>query len=75
LDFGKNVSPPLEPKLLVMLEKIVEALKWCIARLPICKNMVLAPLGGVLYSVKRFTVFSLSYKMLTIGAKGSSTIP
>jgi hypothetical protein len=51
LDFAKNVLPPLEPKLLVMWEKICEVLKMLFSAYQLAKTWLLAPIGEALNSV------------------------
>ncbi len=41
-----------------------------VKRLPICRKMILAPIGVALFGVYYFTVFCLPDLMLPIGAKG-----
>ncbi len=63
LDSAKKGLPPLEPKLLVIWERISEALK--VVHRAISKNMVLAPIGVVLYP----------YLIYRLALKGSNAKP
>ncbi len=71
--FANNVLPPLEPKLLVMWERIGEALKRVYGAYQFAEHGISANRSGAIWCLALhsiFTVYSLPFIIITIGAKG-----
>jgi hypothetical protein len=66
LNFAKSVLSPLEPKLLVMWERIGEALKVVYGAYQFAETCISANMSGAIWCL----ALRLPYTILPIGAKG-----